>query len=285
MLIGAGLMVAAAVLVLLAAVRNRTALLLIPLFAALDLGVWGYSYIWSSPPATIDQLSERADVPPAAAPGTLVHIPTSDGHRNLILLRGYRLFRPYLGLPPARALSENNVSTLRLAGVSFVRDAAGWTTVSEPMSRVRILSNAQVSTDPARDLNTIDISRTALVSELLPTLDADALGRVTVVCDEPGRLHVDIAATGRALLATTESYHEDWRARTGGEELLIVPLYGDHLGVVLKPGNYRVSIEFRPDSATGGILVSVLGLAFVLVITIVLWRRSSADMHPERRET
>jgi len=282
LLLGAALMVAAGVLVLLAAVGNRTALLLIPLFAAVDLGFWGYSYIWGSPPLAINQLIEQADSPPAASPGTLVHIPTSDLQRNRILLRGYKLFRPYLGLPPARALSEDKVTTLRLAGVEWVREAAGWTAVPQPMRRVRILSNAQVSTDPARDLDAIDISRTALVSLPSPQLDADAHGRVEVVTDEPGRLEVDVMISGRAILATTESYHEGWRARTGDESLSVLPLYGDHLGVVLKPGNYRAHIEFRPDSSTHGILVSILGLAIVLVIAAVLWRSGSKNNLPER---
>ena len=278
-IIGAGLLVAAAALIVLAAAGNRNALLLIPLFAALDLGVWGYSYVWSSPPRTIEQLMELADSPPAAAPGTLVHIPTSDAPGNLLLLRGYRLFTPYLGLPPARALPENNVSTLRLAGVQWVRGSAGWISVPQPMERVRILAIAQVSTDPARDLDTLDISRTALVSGALPQLDADARGRVTAVRDEPGRLEVDVVISGRAILATTESYHEGWRAKTGNQNLPVLPLYGDHLGVVLKPGSYRVNIQFSPDSSTRGVLVSVLGLTIVLVITAILWR-SDPKNHP-----
>jgi hypothetical protein len=258
-----------------AAMGSRIALLLIPVFVALDLGWWGYSYAWSNPAETIVQITSRAEPPPAFGTGTMVHDPSLDKRRNLVLLRGLKLFRPYVGLAPSRVLPVDEPRTLRLAGVEWVKAGPEWQRVAAPMPRVRLLFEALESANPARDLDTIDIARTALVSAAAPVLDSRGQGRAEIVVDQPGRLEVDIALSGRAILATTESYHQGWRGAGSERALPTLRLYGDYLGVLLEPGEYRVILTFSPASSRYGVLFSILGLFIAFGLAAVLGRAAA----------
>jgi hypothetical protein len=273
--------VSAAILLTLAARGSRTALMLIPVMVAVDLGVWGYSYVWRSAPRTVDEIIAMADAPPSFSAGTLVHTASWEDKRNLMLLRGLRLYRPYVGLAPARRLPDDDVTTWRLAGIEWVRDEKAWSAVPAPMPRVRVLFDARETTDPARDVKMFDVSRIALVdrpkrdtaSQAAPPLDVEAQGHAVIVGDDPGSLTVDVSVSGRGILATTESWHEGWRAKTGRQSLPSLRLYGDRLGVLLEPGDYRVQLEFKPLSTSLGILASIAGLVMTAAAALLIWRR------------
>jgi hypothetical protein len=272
LLLGALPMAIAGLLVTQAAAAKRVALTLIPIVAAIDLGVWGYTYVWRTPPLTLGQIAASADAPPTFVPGMLVHAKTWEDRRNRMLLRGLRLYRPYVGLPPSRLLPDDSLVTWRLSGVEWVRDEKAWSPVSSPMPRARVLFDARASTDPAADLDTIDITRTALVYGSLPPVDGEAHGGAAVLTDTPGRLEFDISVSGRAILATTESYHSGWVARIGSRKSPTLRLYGDYVGVALEPGDYRVAIEFKPKSTTFGVILTLAGLAATLTGAVGVWR-------------
>lgn len=265
------LLSATAALVSAAALRAAWAVALVPLLLAFDLGLWGYSYIWEGRIVPVAEIAERSPRPPAQA-GARVHDGRDGPWPNALLLNGFTVMRPYVGLAPARRLSLTTQKELRVAGVEWVRAEAGWEPVAAPMPRVRILSEAVVASDPAAALDRIDIRRTATVPHAVDRLSSS--GSVTLVDDTPGRIVVDVMSPGRSLLVTTESWHAGWTAVRGdGRELRSVPVYGDQLGVVLEPGQDQVVLQFEPSSFRSGVYVSIAGAVVLVIGLLVAGRR------------
>lgn len=259
----------ATILVRDAAAGRRTALVALPVFLAVDLGLWGFSYVWSRPPLTIREVAAGADLPPAFRAGTVVHTADLDGRRNLLVLHGLKLFEGYVGLGPARHLDPGSPEALRLGGVEWVLREGTWSAVPDPFLRVRVLSEARVTARPSMEVRTIDLARVALTPAPLPELGPAGGSRADVVLDVPGRMDLDVVATGRALLVTTESYHAGWTATAADRRLATTPVYGDFLGVVLEPGEYRLRLRFSPrDVRTGAGLSLAAGLLALGVLSL-----------------
>jgi hypothetical protein len=246
-----------------AARGSRIALLALPVFGALDLGLWGYTFVWSTPPRSLEQLRTQAAWPEGVISPVSLHLPEANASRNLVMLRGARLFWGFMGLAPATVLPTEDAVVHQLAGVDWIYRNRTWTPVTSPMPRVRVVTEYQHSEKPAEDLHRIDISKTALVSDALPALDRGGRFDTHVSRDDPGYIDIDVVSTGRALLVTTERYHADWSATAGARRLAIVPVYGDFLGVVLDPGTYTVSLRFQSGSTSKGIAASLVGLCLL----------------------
>ena len=235
---GAGLVAAATRIVLLTARGARPAFLILPVFVAVDLGLWGYGYMWATPPRTIAELAASVDLPDSAPAGTRIWSASLFGNCDVALLRGASILPGYSGIPPARVIPPSDEAALRLSGVSRVRTADAWTPV-DPMPRVRLVADARVSADIAEDVKVIELSETALVSEQLPPMEGP-VGSVAVVEDRPGRMVIALDAPRRNLLVTTEAYHTGWRAADGGRAMRVVRAYGDYLAVLIDPGTRQV---------------------------------------------
>jgi hypothetical protein len=83
--------------------------------------------------------------------------------------------------------------------------------------------------------------------------------------------------SGRAILATTESYHQGWRT-TGPEPVLsTLRLYGDYLGVLLEAGEYRLILTFNPSSSLYGVWLSIAGLFIAFGLAAGLGRSSGEE--------
>ena len=270
---GAGLVAAATRIVSLSARGARPALLILPLFVAVDLGLWGYGYMWATPPRTIAGLAASIDLPESAPAGTRIAAQSLFGDCDIALLRGFSILPGYAGLPPARVLSPSDQSTLRLSGVSRVRGADGWTTV-EPMARARLVADVRVSSDIAQDVKTITLADSALVSDELPPMEGPP-GSAAIVEDRPGYMVIALDAPRRNLLVTTEAYHSGWRAADGERALRVVRAYGDYLAVLVEPGTRQVVLTFEPRSMRLGALVSLAGI--LLTVALTLWMRSGRD--------
>ncbi len=274
-LIGGAFVAAATILVTGAARGSRLALMVLPLVLVLDLGLWGYSYVFTEGMRTIGELAALAD-PPPAEPGSTVHRPDPmDIPRlNVLLLHNLRVIRPYVGLAPARSLTLQRDDELRVSGTQWVASATGWTRVTDPMPRVRFVPEWRVIRR-ADALSRIDIRRTALVTEhfhATPGIEAKA----TLTVDEPGRMLVDVSASGPALLVTTEAYDRGWRATGRNGDLQTLRVYGDHLGIVAERGEYQLSLVFEPESFRKGVYTSLAGLIVVaLLATLPAYKRRS----------
>jgi len=267
-LIGGVLVAAATILVAGAARGSRLALIVLPSVLALDLGLWGYSYVFTEGMRTIGELATLAD-PPPADPGSTVHRPDPMDipKLNVLLLHDLRVIRPYVGLAAARLLTLEREDELRVTGTQWVTSATGWRRVADPMPRVRFVPDWR-TIRRADALSRIDIRRTALVTEHFhATRGIDAKATLTV--DEPGRMLVDVSASGPALLVTTEAYDRGWRATGRNGDLQTLRVYGDNLGVVAEPGEYQLSLVFEPESFRMGLYTSLAGLIGVALLATV----------------
>ncbi len=232
----------------------RSALSLLLMVIALDLGLWGYTHVWSTPPQTIEAITNRAVLPVNSRHGATVHMVNVDARRNLVVLRGARLFWSYVGLFPSPRLSPEDPVVQRLGGVEWIwHSLSGWLPVDDPMPRVRALAQVVQSTRLAIDLRTIDVSRTALVTASVGELDNHATAHTVVRLEAPGRIDVDVNATGRMLLVTTERYQRGWVANVDGRTLPTLPVYGDFLGAIIEPGTYTLRLRFQSRSTSLGI--------------------------------
>ena len=277
-LIGTGLMAVATLLVRDAARGVPAALLVIPMFLALDLGFWGYSYAWGSPPMPVGEIAALAPEPPGGSPPKSVHDADDKPTINYWLLRDVRVARPYVGLAPQFALPLSDTA-LRVAGVEWVRHGTRWRQVESPMPRLRVVPFTRVSQDPAADIDSIRIEDTALVDRRIdPPLARPADVSVSLVADRPGRLEIDVDTPQHALVAITESYHSGWTAEAGGAQAVTLPLYGDYLGVLAPAGRYRLTLRFDPQSLRyGGYLSGAGVLATALLFAMVRRHRAGAS--------
>jgi hypothetical protein len=242
------LMTGTALLMLLSASGHQRALILLPIVFAADLGLWGYRYSWSEPPASIEEIARRAEVPPGS-PGELVY---NSRMSNLPILAGYRVANPYVAMLPRLALDREDSDVQRVAGIDWRHTRDGWERVADTMPRVRLLSTEKVSRDPARDLATIEVGGVALVEQPL-ALDSGPPGDAHIVVDRPGRIVVETRTEGRRILATTERYHQGWTATAGGRPIPTVRVYGDFLACIVEAGPSTVSLTFEPrDLRIGG---------------------------------
>jgi hypothetical protein len=268
--VGAALMGAAARLIVLSSRGARPALWILPLFVAFDLGPWGYDYMWTTPPRTIAELAASVEVPDTVPAGSRISAPLVTDICDAALLRDYSVVPGYAGLPPARVISYFDETALRLSGVSWLRVKDAWAPM-DPMPRARLVTDVRVSSDIARDVSTIELSKTALVSEELPAIDGPA-GSAAMVEDRPGRMVIEVSAPRRNLLVTTEAYHAGWRAADDEGAIRVVRAYGDYLAAVIEPGTRQIVLTFDPRSTRIGALISAAGLVLTAVLALLLLR-------------
>ncbi len=273
----AGLVIAMAALVTLAARGLTWAVPALIVLTAFDLGLWGYSYSYRwGPLQSVAELAAQAEVPPGSRPGDLIEPMSGVSAVNLPLFRGYRLATGYFGVETISVLDPADPLTQRLAGVSWRPVGTKWEAVSDPMPRARLVSVARRSSDIASDVHAIDIARTALVTASAPA-SADSLsgdpGIARVIADRAGSIAVDTDAAGRQLLVVTERFHDGWRAAVdGGIEQPAIRAYGDYLGCIVEPGHHVVQLTFAPASTRNGLRVTLAGVSLTGLAAILLWR-------------
>lgn len=88
----------------------------------------------------------------------------------------------------------------------------------------------------------------------------EAIARLRVLEDRPGRMAVAVQASGAVLLVISEAYHSGWRAAVDGRETEVLRVNGDFMGCVAPPGAHRITLAFRPWSLTLGRRISLAAL-------------------------
>ena len=264
-------------LVIAAARGWRIALLGIVAFTVFDVAYYGLRH---HPRDTIDGLLARIDVPEDIEDSQRID---ADFHPVYQCtgpsMLGVRVALGYDGAIPNDTLDYySQVPAMRVAGVRWRRARYGaapelaeaaeagltWLEIEDPMPRARLVAHAQVSDDPYRDIETIDVSATALVAKPLD-LDAAATGQATITEDRPGRIRVQANATGRALLIVSERYDPGWQAQIDGQPVDVIPVYGDTIACLIEPGAHEIALRFAPPSFRWGMIVSLAGLALTLL--------------------
>ncbi len=205
------------------------------------------------------------------------------------LMKGYSTAAGLVSIEPARALDYNvNFRDLQLAGTKWLRVRYGtnqelnalyeqgieWFELPDPMSRARLVSEALVSTDPARDLEGLDYARIALVDA---PIDLEGpVGEARVLEDRPGVIAVSTNTSGRNLLVLTEAYARGWRAEIDGAAVPVLRAYGDFQACVIPAGEHTVRFIFDPASWRWGKRLTAIGIALSIAWhAVVFWVLSS----------
>ncbi len=91
-------------------------------------------------------------------------------------------------------------------------------------------------------------------------------GSVTVASYSPGHIVLDVDAARPSLLVVAESYYPGWRATIDGLPATILRANYLSQGLVMPMGRHTVELSYEPDSFRYGALISVAGLASLLVL-------------------
>ena len=103
--------------------------------------------------------------------------------------------------------------------------------------------------------------------------DASA-GSAKRIAWSPNGIDVDLALDRPTFLLVNQNYHPGWRASEGE----VVSRDG-LLAVRLPAGSHHVSLRFRPRSALGGGIVSLLAFAGLGAVSVVSRRRSRSKLN------
>ena len=273
---------ALATIIVVAAARGmKFGLIGIILFAAVDQGAYGFSYILRFPSRDIEAFLDSKAIPPEA---TRYRLQSTD---NSLIMKGIRLSDGYASMQPRLRLDRLNEARLKLAGANwiwskrplFFDGTAYGARLAEPLPRARLLTQAKVSSDPGKDIDKIDIDTVALVYEEIE-LPGGKPGKAKITVDRPGAITVATESESRQLLVLSESYHDGWRAAVDGNEVVALAVYGDFMGCVVEAGTHEVKFVFKPKSLRNGALLSALGLLTALAVFI-----ASAFMPRRERRT
>jgi len=281
------IVVAMSALVIAATRGRELALAAIVAFTAVDLGVWGYAYLYRWGP--IQRIENIAvDVPGAARAGDLIAPSIVGGINNVAVMRGFRIMPGYTGLVASSVLDASNPTAQRLAGVIWRETGYDWAPLSDTMPRARLLANARPVADIPAALAQVDIGTTALVDHSLESFTASATGdssrgAAAVVEDRPGSIVVDTDAPSRRVLVLTERFHSGWRVSEDGRPQASLRVYGDFLGCIVDGGRHRVSMTFAPASFALGGRLTLVGLVATAIATGFLWPTTGSAAHERVR--
>jgi hypothetical protein len=265
--VGVGLAAATALLLVAGARGWQSAVPLLVLVSALDLGAWGYLNVYRVPPRTLAAVLAAAPIPADAVPGeTLATAPDELRPINLAVMRG-----------------------LRLSGATWQRLADGWRRLTDPLPRARLLAEAAVSRNIASEVEAVDVATIALVSAPVGPLSGPP-GTAQVVIDRPGQIEIATEAPGTQILALTERFHDGWDVRIDGRPAATERIDGDWLGCVVDAGRHKVVFTFAPASLRAGEGATLVGVLLTGVLAVAALRRpraaaSAGAMSPSNRVT
>jgi hypothetical protein len=155
------------------------------------------------------------------------------------------------------------------------RISEDWYRLAPGVARARLVTEAQVSSTPAVDLEQIDVDRAALVTRAIE-LDAGDPGTATLTRDDPGQLEVRTHADGRQLLVISESVNDGWRATVDGNRVQVERVNGDFFGCLVPSGDHLVAFDFVPAYRLRGRIISLAALALTLGLLVIAGQPAKA---------
>ncbi|HWE39790.1 MAG TPA: YfhO family protein [Isosphaeraceae bacterium] len=243
----------------LAARGRRSGLVALILLTAADQALYGLTMIYQhDPPLPIPALVAAESRPIGPTAGSRARI-----GNDALAMAGVSMADGYVALTPRHVLDEKSPASLRLACVRWLRATDGtgrWQELPDPLPRLRLLTRAVVSKSPKKDIPTIDLDTTALVTRPID-LPAAAPGAARFLDDRPGKVRVETTTGTRQLLVLADSYHDGWRVAVDGKAAKVERVNGDYLGCVVEAGRHEVAFTFDPASYRDGAWLSTLGLA------------------------
>jgi hypothetical protein len=244
---GVAIVAAVTLLVFMAGRRQRWAIAALVVVSAVDLGLWGLTFVYRQPARTIAEMT--AAIPPAPPdPADSYGSATDSGpyRSDLLVMRGYRLTSGYVGLYPATRYPLDSDVARELSGTR-------WSFTPEGV-RLPVEGSA---------------ARVRLVGD---RLRGEGGGHARLSVDRPGNLVAEVDAPGRRILAFTERFHAGWSGTIDGRPVQMVRVYGDFLGCMVDGGVHQVRLTFEPRSFVYGSLVSAFGVLLLAGMFIALIR-------------
>jgi hypothetical protein len=239
---GAAFVLLVTLLVFLAGRQVRWAIVALVIVTAVDLGVWGITYIYREPPRPIEELIQGIPQAPTNPGDAYAVAPSHDTSPNILVMRGYRLTTGYVGLFPESFHSLWGDTAARLSGAKWRFTPDG---VRHPIEggveRVRLLDEQGNA----------------------------AAGAASMAIDRPGRLAIDVDAPGRRVVALTERFHDGWVATAGNVRVATVRVEHDFLGCVVDGGVQHINLRFMPRSFVYGSILSAIGIVLLAGVMIV----------------
>ena len=272
---GLALALTAAALVALAGRGSRLALAGVTLFGVAEVLQYNLSYLTRVAPTTIaEALVPPADPPlPVLSAGYRYH---NRGSAVAWLARRRLALGSQSAMSPLRLLDYDRQSTMRIAGVAWIHNEDGhWSAVSDPLPRVRLVSSTLVSSDPARDLERIDLPSQVVLSEAVGPLDGP-LGRAVIVEDRPGKIVIGVESVARQVLTLGEGYDPNLKVEVNDHPRPLLRVNGDFVGCLIEPGDRRVVFRFNPRGFRVGAYLTGLGLALLVIDPLRWWQWRSA---------
>jgi hypothetical protein len=290
----------------------RWALPALVLLSAADLGCYGMSAGIFQNVQTLSDFVSNTDAPPGApeariAMDLVAGTEQAPGQKtprlgNRILLAGWKRVDGYAGLEPARQLDYRSLAALSAAGTAWASAVAAaqierpadpvtkaerepnWTRLANPRPRAWLVTSAIPSTDPAADIDRIDLVGEALIDTaktqaLVPT----PKGSVEIQTDRPSNFIATTDCPGTQLLIVNESFHSGWKATIDGQFAYALRANGDFLGLIVPAGQHEIRLTFQPDSLRYGRLASSFGVGLMIVALLpwlALSRRAPKRLTP-----
>jgi hypothetical protein len=123
-----------------------------------------------------------------------------------------------------------------------------------------------------------DPLRTALIEAELPGPLANAApdGRAEITRYEPNRVNLQTHSSGNSILVLSENDYPGWRVYMDGQSADVLRVNYALRGVMVPAGEHQISFVYRPWSVMGGLLISLLTAAGL----VVLGRRKVTESVP-----
>jgi hypothetical protein len=131
-----------------------------------------------------------------------------------------------------------------------------------------------------------DPLRTALVEPELPTALANNAqdGRAEITGYEPNRVKVHTQSDSNSILVLSENDYPGWRVYVDGQPADLLRVNYALRGVMIGAGDHQVSFVYRPWSVMGGLLLSLITAAGLIVLSRVRVRSPTVrEGHPGKR--
>jgi hypothetical protein len=114
-----------------------------------------------------------------------------------------------------------------------------------------------------------DPLRTALVETTAPTLSPDVApdGKVEITGYEANRVNLRTHASGNSILVLGENDYPGWRVRVDGRAAEVMRVNYALRGVLVPAGDHQVEFVYRPWSVMGGLLLSLLTGAGLILLS------------------
>jgi len=117
--------------------------------------------------------------------------------------------------------------------------------------------------------------RVALVSSedaaTMPVADADcpaegqAIGKIDMVEDRPGRMVLNVTAPTGGILVIPDNYAPGWRASINGNEARALRIYRAYLGARIERGENSITFEFVDNWFWIGLTISLMTLTGLMI--------------------